>query len=146
MSGRFRTEAAISLTLAWDPRGPIDERDVPVLRRFLAAVRELAGCSAMSVAGDVSLLDRAIGVGDLAVADLPAEPGLTYEETVQKHCLIAALRRYEGNVSRVARALEISRETVHSRLCRFGISAKEFKPGHANGSSASRPLRDAVNA
>src|SRR5256712_14120930 len=91
--GRVRTEASVSLTLVWNPCDPIDERDVPVLRRFLSAVRELAGGGQLRVAGDISLLDRAIGGGDVPVADLPVEPGLPGLGQQERNPLIAALRR-----------------------------------------------------
>jgi len=89
--GCVRTEASVGLALAWNPCGPIDERDVSVLRRFLAAVRELACRGQLRVAGDISLLDRAIRVGDVSVADLPVESGLTRLETQEKHLIITVL-------------------------------------------------------
>src|SRR2546428_14021222 len=83
--GRVRTEASVSLTLVWNPCDPIDERDVPVLRRFLSAVRGLAGGWQLRVAGDISLLGRAIGGGAVTVADLPLGPRLTRPGTREKH-------------------------------------------------------------
>src|SRR5437016_10229804 len=100
--GRVRTEASVSLTLVWSPCDPIDERDVPVLRRFLSAVRELAGGGQLRVAGDISLLDRAMGVGDVTVADLPGEPGLTRLERQEKQLNINAFRRHHGQCVRTA--------------------------------------------
>jgi DNA-binding NtrC family response regulator len=124
--GRVRTEASVSLTLAWNPCDPIDERDVPVLRRFLAAVRELAGGGQLRVAGDISLLDRAIGVGDVTVADLPVEPGLTRLETQEKHLIITALRRHHGHRVRTAVDVGMGVRTLHNRCRYYGIDPDEF--------------------
>ncbi len=103
--GRVRTEASVSLTLVWNPCDPIDERDVPVLRRFLSAVRELAGGGQLRVAGDISLLDRAIGVGDVTVADLPVDHG-----------------------HRVRTAVDVGMgvRTLHNRCRYYGIDPDDF--------------------
>ena len=124
--GRVRTEASVSLTLAWNPCDPIDERDVPVLRRFLAAVRELAHGGQLRVAGDISLLDRAIGVGDITVADLPVEPGLTRLETQEKHLIISALRRHHGHRVRAADDVGMSVRTLQNRCRHYGIDPDDF--------------------
>jgi DNA-binding NtrC family response regulator len=124
--GRVRTEACVSLTLAWNPCEPIDERDVPVLRRFLAALRELTGSGQLRVAGDFSLLDRAIGVGDVTVADLPVEPGLTRLETQEKHLIITALRRHHGNRVRTAADVGMGVRTLLSRCRDYGIDPNDF--------------------
>jgi sigma-54 dependent transcriptional regulator, acetoin dehydrogenase operon transcriptional activator AcoR len=42
---------------------------------------------------------------------------------VEKHMILEALRRANGNKSRAAAALGLSRNQLHRRLRRFGLSA-----------------------
>ncbi len=46
---------------------------------------------------------------------------------VERRILVDALKRYRGNISRAAKAIQISRPAFHELLAKHGIRADEFK-------------------
>ena len=98
-----------------------------------AALRALAG---HAWPGNVRELDHAVeravlmAQGDrIGAADLALRPGRASAERLddmsleEVECLLIkkALARYDGNVSRVAEALGLSRSAMYRRLQRFGL-------------------------
>jgi len=66
------------------------------------------------------------GVGDVTVADLPVEPGLTRLETQEKHLIITALRRHHGHRVRTAVDVGMGVRTLHNRCRYYGIDPDDF--------------------
>lgn len=60
--------------------------------------------------------------------------GISLEE-VEKEFILQALERYQGNQSKAARCLHMSRDTLRYRMKKFGISETE-EPRHINSLSA----------
>jgi transcriptional regulator of acetoin/glycerol metabolism len=50
-------------------------------------------------------------------------------DDVERTVLTIALRRYRGNASDIARALQIGRTTLYRRLAHHGISLQPFRLG-----------------
>ena len=69
--------------------------------------------------------DRAIGAEDLLLRPAPGQGGriedMTLDE-VERHLIRRALERYEGNVSRAADALGLSRSALYRRLQQHDLS------------------------
>jgi two-component system, NtrC family, response regulator len=66
--------------------------------------------------------------------DLPAiaeeAPSVSLKEArneTEKRLLVEALRRYRGNISQAAKAIQISRPAFHELLTKHGISAEDYK-------------------
>lgn len=108
----IRTEASISVTLAWDPRKPLEERDRPVLAQFLAALRQLTGCSGVKVHGPVTMLAGMVGAAD----NIPRTLGEIEQETIA-----AALARNGGHQTRTAQDLGVSVRGLRYKLDRYGL-------------------------
>ena len=65
-----------------------------------------------------------LGISDLfsnsaPVPDLPEQATL---ETVERQVIAAALKRFEGNISKVAAALGISRPTLYRKIRKYGLA------------------------
>lgn len=88
-------------------------------------VRELRNCVEVSAAlaageevhpGDLQLTD------DAATTEAPAAPqGVSSLDDVEKRAVETTLRTCEGNISKTARALGITRPTLRAKLRKFGL-------------------------
>jgi two-component system, NtrC family, response regulator len=76
---------------------------------------------------------RRITASDLELAGDPAAhdvmPLKAARNEVERRVLVAALQRCFGNISRAAKAVQISRPAFHELLAKHGIRAEEFKTG-----------------
>jgi two-component system NtrC family response regulator len=74
---------------------------------------------------------RNIAAADLELTgELPLEPALSLKAArtaVEKKILVDALQRYRGNISRAAKAVQLSRPAFHELLAKHSIRADEFK-------------------
>ncbi len=74
---------------------------------------------------------RRITAADLElVGESPTQPMISIKEArseVERRLLVDALKRYRGNISRAAKAIQISRPAFHELLAKHGIRADEFK-------------------
>lgn len=126
--GRVRTEASVSLTLAWDPTKPVDPEDVPALRGFLEAFRALVRVPAIRAAGQVSLLEAAVAqmapprpaLPTAAFDEATLEPGLPLRDAHEKRLYEMALQGH-GSARRAARTLGMCERTLRNRCQRFGV-------------------------
>lgn len=53
-----------------------------------------------------------------------------YEDEAKKQKVIATLTECKGNVSRAAARLEVSRETLHTWMRKYGLESSQFKQKH----------------
>ena len=123
---------------------------LPLAEMFLSEFAAKYGRSARSFSGDAvqalqkakwggnirelrNAVEKAVIVseaGVISVADLslrgsdPAEPAVTGDETLEQmeeRMIRAAVRKFNGNLSLVARSLDISRPTLYSKLKKYNI-------------------------
>ena len=75
---------------------------------------------------------RRITAADLDLGGPTAAASLTLKAArndAERRVLLEALRRSQGNISRAAKAIELSRPAFHELLTKHGIKAEDFKPG-----------------
>ena len=117
------------------------EYKVPV-RRFSADA--LAAMDAYEWPGNVRELEnrikravimaegRRITAGDLELTrDGMESPQVSLKKArseAERRILVDALQRYRGNISRAAKAIQISRPTFHELMAKHKVSADHFKP------------------
>ena len=74
---------------------------------------------------------RRITAVDLELAgEFPTQPLVSIKEArgeAERRILVDALKRYRGNISRAAKAIQISRPAFHELLTKHGIQPEEFK-------------------
>ena len=74
---------------------------------------------------------RRITASDLELSgDVPIHPLASIKEArneAEKRILMDALKRYRGNISRAAKAVQISRPAFHELLEKHDIKVEEFK-------------------
>lgn len=74
---------------------------------------------------------RRITARDLELTEEAVQtPGVSLKEArsaAERRVLAGALQRYQGNISRAAKAVQISRPAFHELLAKHGIRADEFK-------------------
>jgi len=127
-----RTEASISLTIAWNPSVPLDARDIPVVRNFLGAVKGMMRLPGRGVAlsGPVSLLEaafqNAVPVLDGSVVDGPEAVGMRERSTVtwaegEREMIRQALIACRGNRTHAAKRLGIAVRTLRNRMHEHGL-------------------------
>jgi two-component system NtrC family response regulator len=75
-------------------------------------------------AADLELAGEAVGVPSVSLK-------LARKET-ERRVLVDALKRYRGNISRAAKAIQISRPAFHELMAKHKISADAFKPERAS--------------
>jgi len=75
---------------------------------------------------------RRITAADLELAGEAAEaPPVSLKlarNEAERRVLMGVLTRYRGNISRAAKAIQISRPTFHELMAKHQISADDFKP------------------
>ena len=71
---------------------------------------------------DLSPRIRKVNTNLLAVNDDKEKPLKERMAAIEQHILLEALREHEGNKTQTAKALGITREGLHKKLNRFGIS------------------------
>jgi two-component system NtrC family response regulator len=76
---------------------------------------------------------RSITPSDLELpGEAAAEPILSLKAArneVERRLLVDALQRHRGNISRAAKAVQVSRPAFHELLAKHGIRAREFRAG-----------------
>jgi two-component system NtrC family response regulator len=108
----FSAEALAALdTYAWP--GNVRELENRIKRAVLMAQRPRI------TAADLGLAE---GYAVSAVGSLKDA-----RDAVERNLLISALRRYRGNVSRAAAAVQISRTAFHQLLTKHGIDTEEYR-------------------
>jgi DNA-binding NtrC family response regulator len=74
---------------------------------------------------------RNIAAADLELTgEFAQEPSLSLKaarNAVERRILVDALQRHRGNISRAARAVQLSRPAFHELLAKHSIRADEFK-------------------
>ncbi len=75
---------------------------------------------------------RSITAADLELAREPSQQPTqslkAARNEVERRLLVEALQRHQGNISRAARAVQLSRPAFHELLAKHSIRADEFKP------------------
>ena len=115
---RVRTEAAISLSLVWDPRQPLEPTDYPVIQNFLGAFRSLAGLKGVKALGDVGILERALST--TIAPEIPSEIPVTLADA-ERITVQAALNAERGHRVKAAARLGVSRRALFSMMQRHGL-------------------------
>jgi transcriptional regulator of acetoin/glycerol metabolism len=116
MARGVRVEAAVSLSLVWDPRKPVDVDDIPTIRRFLGAVRDmmqLPAGSGLTLTGNLSMLEAAVGA--------PLPDAVRPIRQVQREAVEQALRACGGDIARAASALGVVPRTLHRQIRKYGL-------------------------
>jgi two-component system NtrC family response regulator len=74
---------------------------------------------------------RRVTAADLELeGEFPRQPMVSIKEArneVERRVLIDSLNRYQGNISRAAKAIHLSRPAFHELLAKHGIHTEDFK-------------------
>lgn len=85
-------------------------------------IRELQNCieKAVILSEGSELTDKELQLPTEALVEGSDQPVETLEE-VEERAIRAAVEKYSGNMSLVAKALNVSRPTLYSKLKKYGI-------------------------
>lgn len=113
-SQRINVTAGISLALTWDPRRPVDPRDVPAVEAFIQAWKNMMriGNGNIKALGDTSLLEQAIA------SFKPIHVNRVRQKEVMRQMLEQSLSINGGNRAATARDLGLTARTIHNMLKR----------------------------
>ncbi len=111
---RFSTDALAALH-AYQWPGNIRELENRIKRAVIMAEGR------MITAADLELTTE--------LAQQPTQSIKAARHEVEKRVVVDALQRYRGNISRAAKAVQISRPAFHELLVKHRIRADDFKPG-----------------
>jgi transcriptional regulator with GAF, ATPase, and Fis domain len=124
----MRAEASVSLTLAWDPRKPVEAKDVPVVRSFLAAVKSMmqVPSTGLRIAGPLSTLEAAFEARMPEETVALEERPLARDQRVarERELIREALTACGGNRNKAARRLGLPYRTIHHMIDRYGLRAE----------------------
>ncbi|MGN1211822.1 MAG: helix-turn-helix domain-containing protein, partial [Candidatus Cryptobacteroides sp.] len=86
-------------------------------------VRELQNCieTAVIMSDGPTLMPSDIAFAEAHPAEVPATDGECTLEMAEEQTIRAALKRFNGNLSMVAKSLDISRPTLYSKLKKYNI-------------------------
>lgn len=90
--------------------------------RWSGNIRELQNCieKAVILADESILTDKELQLPSETMSELRGHSVATLEE-VEEKAIRAAVEKYSGNMSLVAKALNVSRPTLYSKLKKYGI-------------------------
>ena len=95
--------------------------DVPLVREAIEALGDL-----LTTALEQEALPR-----DVSIAAIDSYLSSTPRDEIERRQLVSLLDHYEWNISRVARALGVTRPTIYHRLNRLGIERIHVRKGTA---------------
>ena len=129
----MRREISLSFTIAWDPAKPLVPAERAAVSEFLRRAEEVAGLRPVSLRGDLAaarrmLADPAMESGDPKVSAPSYVSADGYAHDVKARAIVVAIEQSGGNVSRAAKALGVSRQTVHTWLKKMRGEAKHDSP------------------
>ncbi len=110
---QFSPEAAAAMD-AYPWPGNVRELENRIKRAVIMAKGRRITAADLELAGE-------------AVEAPPVSLKLARKET-ERRVLVDALKRYRGNISRAAKAIQISRPAFHELMAKHKISADDFKP------------------
>jgi len=121
------TEQAMAAFLAYDWPGNVRELENVIERMMLLSQNEVLGLDDVPVElrERIQPMESAIDAASAAASKHPVGPlkELVRETTVrlEKEFIIKALRETEGNVTRAAQILQISRKSLQNKMKEFGL-------------------------
>ena len=101
-----------------------DEAKQLLLRcRWSGNIRELRGCIEKAVIYSETELVRVedLRISDLELVDLDSQQNTTSMADYEEQMIRTAMKKHNGNLTLVAKALNISRPTLYNRLKKYGI-------------------------
>lgn len=115
-SGRVIT---VSLAISWPATAPPTVDDLPALRRFLEAVRDMAGAGVTTrIDGQVPMLEDVIARG---FPDPQGRATATSLREVERAMLVRALEQHAGNRTHAAVQLGVTVRTVRNMIRRYKV-------------------------
>lgn len=123
---------ALSLLQAWRWPGNVRELENVMERAIILMPGECIDARALPERMRSSESEGGAGINNYGYCRLDAEGALPTLEQVERKVILETLRRLGNNKSEAARALGITRKTLHAKLNRYREidSDKEFKPDY----------------
>ena len=125
----MRREISLSFTIAWDPAKPLVPAERAAVSEFLRRAEEVAGLRPVSLRGDLAaarrmLADPAMESGDPKASAPSWVLAGGYAQNVKARAIAAAMEQNGGNMTHAAKALGLSRQTVHTWMKKIRGEAK----------------------
>jgi DNA-binding NtrC family response regulator len=125
-------ESLLKRVLQTASRETIEVSDIVRSEPSLSSLKSaaaVASSNAPHLAEQTLLTAAGVPVGSAVSAGIPTN-GMSmkeYEEELRRQKLIATLQECNGNVSKAAARLEVSRETLHTWMRKFKLESAQFK-------------------
>lgn len=117
----LRTEASVSLTLAWNPREAWSTDDADTFRRFMEAVQALRRLPSVRLVGDTSALAAMAGIPSA----LPAPKFMTAD--AHRQHFVEATKRCPS-IAEAAVEFGVSRRTIQRWRRLYGLARQYPRP------------------
>jgi two-component system, NtrC family, response regulator HydG len=140
LAQRFLSEVSVELrrpilSIAPDALAALEQHDWPGNVRQLRNVIRQAVLESSALVLTATHIRQLLGKGPPAAGATPGTAGRTLKEIgaeaardAERHAIRDALRDAHGNKSQAARTLSTDYTTLHSKIKRLGIRAKDFAP------------------